>query len=93
MTTLCIDELPRRLKERWGWPAGADHVPRPARPQLWSVRIGAGHVYTAGPVPPHCRDVCSLTTIAVPVVFPVRRSAAPGGSSDADCRAVDGRAG
>lgn len=33
MTTLCIDELNRALKQRWGWPGGADHVP-PARLQL-----------------------------------------------------------
>lgn len=27
MTTLCIDELTRSLKRRWGWTASATHVP------------------------------------------------------------------
>jgi hypothetical protein len=27
MTSLCIDELSRRLKRRWDWPASATHVP------------------------------------------------------------------
>jgi hypothetical protein len=27
MTTLCIDELPARLKRRWGWPVAATNVP------------------------------------------------------------------
>ena len=27
MTSLCIDELSGRLKQRWAWPASATHVP------------------------------------------------------------------
>lgn len=27
MTTLCIDELSRSLKRRWGWASTATHVP------------------------------------------------------------------
>lgn len=27
MTTLCIDELSRALKRRWGWPSSASYVP------------------------------------------------------------------
>ncbi len=39
MTTLCIDELARTLKQRWGWPAGADHVP-PVQLQPGDTIIG-----------------------------------------------------
>lgn len=30
MTTLCIDELSRSLKRRWGWASSATHVPADA---------------------------------------------------------------
>ncbi|WP_181918459.1 MULTISPECIES: hypothetical protein [unclassified Wenzhouxiangella] len=30
MTSLCIDELSRALKQRWGWDSSATHVPADA---------------------------------------------------------------
>lgn len=30
MTTLCIDELSSRLKQRWGWNTAATHIPADA---------------------------------------------------------------
>lgn len=41
MTTLCIDELSRTLKRRWGWTASATHVPADADCPLLTA-CGAG---------------------------------------------------
>ncbi len=41
MSTLCIDELSRSYKRRWGWAASATHVPADADcPLLPLVRPG-----------------------------------------------------
>ncbi|WP_147307575.1 hypothetical protein [Wenzhouxiangella sediminis] len=42
MTTLCIDELSRSLKRRWGWSNGATHVPADAGCPLLSALPASG---------------------------------------------------
>lgn len=39
MTTLCIDELSARLKNRWGWSAAATHVPIDGNCPLLGARL------------------------------------------------------
>lgn len=45
MTTLCIDELSDRLKQRWDWSTSATHVPLDERCPLLAYR-------------PDCRGDC-----------------------------------
>lgn len=64
MTTLCIDELSRKLKSCWGWSGHHDHVPPGPGIMARELSSGRGDTHAAPCIAPRLCHVFSRAASA-----------------------------